>query len=62
MERYLVKLMILKSAITKIKKVFNFKEFDSENISKSKFQPFHKPKVKIKKEVVPMGLNFTSKK
>ena len=51
----------LKSAITKIKKVFNFKKFDSENISKSKFQPFHKPKVKIKKEVVPMGLSLSSK-
>ena len=51
----------LKSAITKIKKVFNFKKFDSENISKSSFQPFHKPKVKIKKEVVPMGLSLSSK-
>ena len=40
----------LKSTITKIKKILNFKKFDSENISKSKFQPFHKPKVKIKKE------------
>jgi UPF0176 protein len=51
----------LKSTITKIKKILNFKKFDSENISKSKFQPFHKPKVKIKKEVVPMGLTLTSK-
>ena len=57
MEQYQVKLKILKSLL-KIKKIFDFKEFDSENISKSKFQPFHKPKVKIKKEVVPMGLNF----
>ena len=45
----------LKSTITKIKKILDFKKFDSENISKSKFQPFHKPQVKIKKEVVPMG-------
>ena len=51
----------LKSTITKIKKILNFKKFDSENISKSKFQPFHKPKVKIKKEVVPMGLSLSSK-
>ena len=48
----------LKSTINKIKKILNFKKFDSENISKSKFQPFHKPKVKIKKEVVPMGLSL----
>ena len=51
----------LKSTITKIKKILDFKKFDSENISKSKFQPFHKPKVKIKKEVVPMGLTLTQK-
>ena len=35
--------------------------FDSENLSKSKFQPFHKPKIKIKKEVVPMGLKILPK-
>ena len=52
----------LKSTITKIKKILDFKKFDSENISKSKFQPFHKPKVKIKKEVVPMGLSLSLKK
>ena len=51
----------LKSTITKIKKLLDFKKFDSENISRSKFQPFHKPKVKIKKEVVPMGLSLSSK-
>ncbi|MDA8937412.1 rhodanese-like domain-containing protein, partial [Candidatus Pelagibacter sp.] len=51
----------LKSTITKIKKTLDFKKFDSENISKSKFQPFHKPKVKIKKEVVPMGFSLSSK-
>jgi len=51
----------LKLTITKIKKTFDFKKFDSENISKSKFQPFHRLKVKIKKEVVPMGLLLTSK-
>ena len=33
----------------------------SSNNSKSKFQPFHKPKVKIKKEVVPMNLTIKSR-
>ena len=45
----------------KIKILFNIKSFDSENLSKSKFQPFHKYKIKIKKEVVPMGLNISTK-
>ena len=49
----------IKSAIAQIKKILDFKKFDSENISKSKFQPFHKAKVKIKKEVVPMGLSLS---
>ncbi len=35
--------------IKKLKFLFLFKQFDSSNESKSKFQPFHKPKVKIKK-------------
>jgi UPF0176 protein len=51
----------IKLTVTKIKKILDFKKFDSENISKSKFQPFHKPKVKIKKEVVPIGLTLISK-
>jgi len=51
----------LKKTINKIKKVLGFKKFDSENFSKSKFQPFHRSKVKIKKEVVPMGLHLNSK-
>jgi len=51
----------LKAAITKIRKILDFKKFDSENSSKSKFQPFHKVKVKIKKEVVPMGFTLSSK-
>ncbi len=45
----------------KIKTLFNFKNFDSENLSKNKFQPFHKAKIKIKKEVVPLGFNILSK-
>ena len=52
----------LKITINKIKKVFGFKKFDSENFSKSRFQPFHRAKVKVKKEVVPMGLRLNFKK
>ena len=45
----------------KLKSLFSFKQFDSSNESKSKFQPFHKPKVKIKNEIVPMNLTINSK-
>ena len=45
----------VEKTVKKIKFLFSFKKFDCENTSKSLFQPFHKPKVKIKKEVVPMG-------
>ena len=45
----------------KLKSLFSFKQFDSSNESKSKFQPFHKPKVKIKKEIVPMHLTINPK-
>jgi UPF0176 protein len=41
-----------------LNKLFKFEKFDSVNNSKSTFQPFHKPKVKIKKEVVPMNLSL----
>jgi UPF0176 protein len=51
----------IKSAIVKIRKILNLKKFDSENVSMSKYQPFHKPKIKIKDEVVPMGFSLTSK-
>ena len=44
-----------------LKFLFSFKKFDNSNESKSKFQPFHKPKVKIKKEIVPMNLTLNSK-
>ena len=44
----------------KIKSLFSFKQFDSSNESKSTFQPFHKPKVKIKNEIVPMNLTINS--
>ncbi len=45
-----------------LKKFFQIKKFNSENNSKSKFKVFHKPKVKIKKEVVPMGFNVKNYK
>ena len=47
---------ILELALLKIKKIFNIAKFDSQNFAKNKFQVFHRGKVKIKKEVVPMGL------
>ena len=51
----------IEKTIKKIKSLFSFKIFDNKNNSKSKFQPFHKPKVKIKKEIVPMNLTLNSK-
>ncbi|ARJ47929.1 oxygen-dependent tRNA uridine(34) hydroxylase TrhO [Candidatus Pelagibacter sp. RS39] len=45
----------------KLKSLFLFKKFDNSNESKSEFQPFHKPKVKIKKEIVPMNLTINPK-
>ena len=45
----------------KIKSLLKFVKYDNENFSKSEFQPFHKSKVKIKKEVVPMGLKISLK-
>ena len=44
-----------------IKRQFRLKDFDSKNISNCHFQPFHKGKVKIKNEVVPLGLKINSK-
>ena len=43
-----------------IKKIISFIKFDSENNSKSKFNPFHRAKIKIKSEVVPMGIRVSS--
>ena len=51
----------IEKSTKKIKSIFSFKQFDNSNISKSQFQPFHKPKVKIKKETVPMNLILNSK-
>ena len=48
------------SKISKIiKNSFKIKKFDSENLTKSKLQPFHKPKIKIKTEVVPIGIKLS---
>ena len=52
---------VLEETIRRIKIILKIKEFDSFSKSKSKFQPFHKPKIKIKKEVVPMNLNIKDK-
>ena len=52
----------LELAIKKIKNIFKFVKFDSQNLSKSKFQPFHRGKAKIKKEVVPMGIKILKRK
>ena len=52
----------LNFAIKKIKLIFKFNKFDSVNLSKSKFQPFHRGKAKIKNEVVPMGIKILKRK
>ncbi len=52
----------LNLAINKIKKIFNIINFDSLNLSKSKFHPFHRGKVKNKNEVVPMGMKIYKNK
>ena len=44
--------------INRIKTFYKFKNFDSHNSSMCPFQPFHKPKIKIKKEVVPIGIKL----
>ena len=49
-------------AINQIKKTFRFDNFDNLNLSKCKFQPFHRVKVKIKKEVVPIGIKVLKRK
>ena len=53
---------ILDEGINKIKKTFTFSIFDSVNYSRCNYQPFHRGKVKIKKEVVPMGIKIYKKK
>ena len=41
-----------------IKNKFSITSFDSQNISTSEFLPFYRAKVKVKKEVVPIGLKL----
>ena len=53
---------ILNKALNKIKKTFKFSNFDSVNFSKCSYQPFHRGKVKLKKEVVPMGVKILKRK
>ena len=43
-----------------LKKIFNFNNFDSQNTSTSIFNPFHRGKIKIKNEVVPIGMQVSS--
>ena len=43
--------------VADIKSIFKIKKFDSLNISKNNYQPFHKGKIKIKNEVVPIGIS-----
>ena len=47
--------------ISKIKKIFKINNFDSQNLTQCKFQTFHRGKVKIKKEVVPMGIKIAKR-
>ena len=49
----------LKSCIYYIKKKLSIKLFDSSNYSKINFHPFFRTKIKIKKEVVPIGSTLT---
>ena len=48
-------------ATKKIKKTFKFSSYDIVNSSKCNYQPFHRAKVKIKKEVVPMGIKISKR-
>jgi len=52
----------LNFAIEEIKKIFNFKKYDSKSLSLSRFQPFRRTKVKIKEEVVPMGIKVSKRR
>ena len=44
-----------------IKTLLNIKKFDNENLSSFKYQAFNKTKIKIKKEVVPIGIKIKTK-
>ena len=51
----------VRTTIIRLKKILSIKKFDSFNDSNSNFKPFHKPKIKIKKEVVPMDLKISNR-
>ena len=44
-----------------LKKIFVITKFDNENISFNRFAPFHKGRVKVKREVVPIGKRLKKK-
>ena len=44
-----------------IKNIFGIRVFDSNNFSSCTFLPFYRAKVKIKNEVVPIGLKINEK-
>ena len=52
---------ILVEAVNKIKKTIKLNNYDRINLSKCRYQPFHRAKVKIKKEVVPMGIKISKR-
>ena len=51
----------LKKVRNKILKLLSISKFDNENISSYKYQAFNKGKIKIKKEVVPIGMKLNKK-
>ena len=44
-----------------LKKILNIKNFDNENLSFCNYQAFHKGKIKIKKELVPIGIKLNKR-
>ena len=50
----------VKKCLNYIKKKLSIKKFDSNNYSEINFQPFYRPKIKIKKEIIPIGLTLSS--
>tara|TARA_B100000029_G_scaffold8546_1_gene9081 strand:+ start:2972 stop:3877 length:906 start_codon:yes stop_codon:yes gene_type:complete len=51
----------LKKCVKYIKDKFKINSFDNQNLSKCNFQPFYRTKVKLKKEVVPIGFKLSIK-
>ena len=41
-----------------IKKILDLKNFDNENLTRYKYHAFHKGKIKVKKELVPIGIKL----